>query len=85
MNAEKYVQVILAILLAAGVIFGIRFCNKRAMREKERQRQEVVDTLGDADIAPKSSFGEIKKVLRVEPVLKLSGANAVMATLLTLR
>jgi hypothetical protein len=79
MKAEKYVQVILAILLAAGVIFGIRFCNKRATREKERQRQEVADTLGDADIIPKSSFGEIRKVLRVEPVLRLAGENAVIA------
>jgi hypothetical protein len=79
MNAEKYVQVILAILLAAGVIFGIRFCNKRATREKERQRQEVVDTMGDADIVPKSSFGEIKKALRVEPELRMFGENAVTA------
>ena len=79
MKAETYVQIVLTVLLIAGAIFLIRFCNKRETQKKERQEQEIVNTLGDADINPRSSFGEIKKALRVEPTLKMSGDNAVIA------
>ena len=79
MNAEKILQIVIGIVLIAGVIFMIRCYSDQKKAEKEQLKQQVVDRLGEVDIDPRATFGEVKRIFGVEPEMKLWGTNAVAA------